>query len=86
MVRLGKDWIRRTVSQWPRTFRLTLLSIAVGVVAGVGAIAFDHLLTLALEALRLITGYMEPGRGADSDLASQITAKHSYWFLVIPAL
>jgi CIC family chloride channel protein len=56
------------------------------VVAGVGAIAFDHLLTLALEVLRLITGYVEPGRGADSDLARQITAKHSYWFLVIPAL
>jgi CIC family chloride channel protein len=86
LVRFGKDWIRRTVSQWPRTFRLTLLSIAVGVVAGVGAIAFDHLLSLALEALHLITGYMEPGRGAASDLASQITTKHSYWFLVIPTL
>ncbi|MGB5994126.1 MAG: chloride channel protein, partial [Candidatus Deferrimicrobiaceae bacterium] len=86
MARFGKDWIRRTVSQWPRTFRLTLLSIAVGVVAGVGAVAFDHLLTLALEALHLITGYMEPGRGAASNLATQITAKHSYWFLVIPAL
>jgi CIC family chloride channel protein len=58
----------------------------VGVVAGVGAIAFDHLLSLALEALHLITGYMEPGRGAASDLASQITTKHSYWFLVIPTL
>ncbi len=86
LARFGKDWIRRTVSQWPRTFRLTLLSIAVGVVAGVGAVAFDHLLTLALEALHLITGYMEPGRGAASNLATQITAKHSYWFLVIPAL
>ena len=86
LARFGKDWIRRTVSQWPRTFRLTLLSIAVGVVAGVGAVAFDHLLTLALEALHLITGYMEPGRGAASSLATQITAKHSYWFLIIPAL
>jgi CIC family chloride channel protein len=86
LARFGKDWIRRTVSQWPRTFRLTLLSIAVGVVAGVGAVAFDHLLALALEALHLITGYMEPGRGAASNLATQITAKHSYWFLVIPAL
>ena len=86
MFRLGKDWIRRTVSQWPRQFRLTLLSIAVGVVAGVGAVAFDHLLTLSLELLHMITGYMEPGRGAASNLATQITAKHSYWFLIIPAL
>jgi len=86
LFRLGKDWIRRTVSQWPRQFRLTLLSIAVGVVAGVGAVAFDHLLTLSLELLHMITGYMEPGRGAASNLATQITAKHSYWFLIIPAL
>lgn len=86
LVRLGKDWIRRTVSAWPRQFRLTLLSIAVGVVAGVGAVAFDHLLTLSLELLHMITGYMEPGRGAASNLATQITAKHSYWFLIIPAL
>ena len=86
LVRLGKDWIRRTVSAWPRQFRLTLLSIAVGVVAGVGAVAFDHLLTLSLELLHMITGYMEPGRGAASNLATQITTKHSYWFLIIPAL
>jgi CIC family chloride channel protein len=86
LFRSGRDWIRKTVSAWPRQFRLTLLSIAVGVVAGVGAILFDHLLGLALELLRLITGYVEPGRGASSSLAAEITSKHSYWFLIIPAL
>ncbi|HEU5361147.1 MAG TPA: chloride channel protein [Candidatus Deferrimicrobiaceae bacterium] len=86
MVRFGRDWIQKTVSGWPRQFRLMLLSMAVGVVAGMGAILFDQLLSLALEGLRLITGYIEPGRGAPASLASEIAAKHSYWFLVIPAL
>jgi len=86
MVRWGKDFIFRTVSGWPRQFRLTLLSMAVGVVAGVGAIVFDQLLSLALEGLRLITGYIEPGRGAPASLVSELTATHSYWFLIIPAL
>ncbi len=84
--RLGRDWIRQTVSGWPRQFRLTLLSIAVGLVAGVGAIAFDQMLSLALDALHFLTGYVEPGRGAASTLAREITRKHSYWFLIIPAL
>jgi hypothetical protein len=93
LFRSGRDWIQRTVSAWPRQFRLTLLSIwprqfrltllsiAVGVVAGVGAVLFDHLLTLALELLHMITGYMEPGRGADPSLANEITTRHSFWFL-----
>jgi CIC family chloride channel protein len=56
------------------------------VVAGVGAILFDHLLTLALELLHMVTGYMEPGRGADPSLANEITTRHSFWFLIVPAL
>jgi CIC family chloride channel protein len=86
MLRRWKEYTFQTVSGWPRQFRLTLLSIAVGVVAGVGAILFDQLLNLALEGLRLITGYVEPGRGAHASLASEITSTHSYWFLIIPAL
>ena len=81
-----KEWIPQKVSQWPRQLRLTLLSIAVGVVAGIGAILFDQLLGLALDLLSLITGYVEPGRGSPAALASQITSRHSYWFLIIPAL
>ncbi len=86
LVRWGSDWILRTVSEWPRQFRLTLLSIAVGIVAGLGAILFDQLLGLALEVLRLITGYVEPGRSSSATLAAEITSRHSYWFLIIPAL
>ncbi len=86
MVRWGKDVILRTVSRWPRQFRLTLLSMAVGVVAGMGAILFDQMLGLALEGLRMITGYIEPGRGASESLAAEMTATHSFWFLIIPAL
>jgi CIC family chloride channel protein len=86
MLRRWKDFAFHTVSGWPRQFRLTLLSIAVGMVAGVGAVLFDQLLHLALDGLRLITGYVEPGRGAHPSLASEITATHSYWFLIIPAL
>ncbi len=82
----ARDRIRNRVSTWPRQFRLTLLGIGVGLVAGVGAILFDQLLSLALDGLRIITGYVEPGRNAASHLAREITAKHSLWFLVIPAL
>ncbi|MGB7970648.1 MAG: chloride channel protein [Candidatus Deferrimicrobiaceae bacterium] len=84
--RWGKDWILRTVSAWPRQFRLTLLSIAVGLVAGLGAVLFDQMLHLALEGLHLVTGYLEPGRGSPATLAAEIIEKHSYWFLIIPAL
>jgi CIC family chloride channel protein len=86
MLRKWKEFVFRTVSEWPRQFRLTLLSIAVGVVAGIGAVLFDQLLHLALDGLRLITGFIEPGRGAPASLTSEIVHKHSYWFLVIPAL
>jgi len=86
LFRSGKDWILRTVSAWPRQFRLTLLSIAVGVVAGLGAILFDQLLSFALDMLHLLTGYLEPGRGSPATLAAEITERHSYWFLIIPAL
>jgi CIC family chloride channel protein len=51
-----------------------------------GAILFDHLLTLALELLHMITGYIEPARGANPSLANEITERHSFWFLIVPAL
>jgi len=76
-----------TISRWPAQLRLMLLSIAVGVVAGLGAILFDHLLALALG--RLIhphTGYMEPGAGAPADIVARMASIHSWWFLLIPAL
>ena len=86
MSRWGRDWILHTVSAWPRQFRLTFLSIAVGLVAGLGAILFDQLLHFALQLLHLITGYLEPLRNSPATLTAEIINKHSYWFLVIPAL
>jgi CIC family chloride channel protein len=64
-----------------------LLSIAVGVVAGLGAILFDRLLAFVLGALIFPnTGYHEPGTGAAEDLVARMASVHSYWFLLIPAL
>jgi CIC family chloride channel protein len=83
----ARDRITGTISRWPMQLRLMLLSIAVGVVAGLGAILFDSLLALALS--RLIhphTGYMEPGAGAPADLAARMASIHSWWFLLIPTL
>ncbi|PWB62812.1 MAG: hypothetical protein C3F14_09225, partial [Deltaproteobacteria bacterium] len=83
----ARDRVNGTISRWPAQLRLMLLSIAVGVVAGMGAILFDRLLALALG--RLIyphTGYLEPGAGAPSDLVARMASIHSWWFLLIPAL
>lgn len=85
MVRQTKEWMVRTVANWPRQFRLTLLSITVGVIAGLGAILFDQLLGVTLQMLTLPTGYTEPVHGAPGHAASGATAVRSYWFLVIPA-
>jgi CIC family chloride channel protein len=64
-----------------------LLSVAVGVVAGLGAILFDRLLAFVLEALIFpYTGYHEPVTGAHEALVAEMSSVHSYWFLLIPAL
>ncbi|OGP33410.1 MAG: chloride channel protein [Deltaproteobacteria bacterium GWC2_65_14] len=86
MGRSAIDWVHQATAKWPRQFRLTLLSVAVGVVAGIGAILFDQLLGYSLHLLQMITGYAEPGRGSPASLAREITGRHSYWFLLIPAL
>ena len=86
MVRSAIEWVHQAIAGWPRQFRLTLLSMAVGVVAGFGALLFDHLLGYSLHLLQWITGYAEPVRGAPASIAGEITGRHSYWFLLIPAL
>lgn len=81
------DRLVRTISRWPGQLRLMLLSIAVGVVAGLGAILFDRLLAFVLGALIFPnTGYQEPGTGAAEALVTNMSSVHSYWFLLIPAL
>lgn len=82
----GKERITKTVAAWPRQLRLTLLSITVGVIAGLGAVFFDQLLGLSLNMLHLPTGYVEPVRGTPHHIVTQMTAVRSWWFLLIPAL
>lgn len=82
----GRERLAQAVAAWPRQFRLTLLSITVGVIAGLGAILFDQLLSLSLHMLHLPTGYIEPARGTPHHIVSRMTSIRSWWFLVIPTL
>jgi CIC family chloride channel protein len=64
-----------------------LLSIAVGVVSGLGAIFFDELLQLTLKyCIHLRTGYMEPARGAPLATILGFTSPYSWLLLLIPTL
>ena len=68
-------------------FRWPLMSIAVGVVSGLGAILFEELLRRALHFfLYLPTGYMEPLKGAEVSTVAALASTHSWLFLLIPAL
>ena len=72
---------------WSGHFRWPLLSIAVGVVSGFGAILFEELLRYALyHFLHLPTGFMEPARGTEAAAVAALGATRSWLFLVIPAL
>lgn len=82
----GRERIAKAVAAWPRQFRLTLFSVTVGVIAGLGAILFDQILSLSLNMLHLPTGYMEPVRGTPHHIVSRMIAIRSWWFLVIPTL
>ncbi|HEX9206165.1 MAG TPA: chloride channel protein [Candidatus Deferrimicrobiaceae bacterium] len=82
-----REWVSRWISSWPTPFRLMLLSVAVGLVAGLGAIVFDKVLGASLEwILKGITGYSEPAAGASADSLAGIGSGRSLWFLIIPAL
>jgi CIC family chloride channel protein len=64
-----------------------LLSVAVGMIAGLGAILFDSLLGLTLDTvLRVSTGYFEPARGAAPPVVAAAAPVRSFWLLLIPAL
>ena len=72
---------------WSGHFRWPLLSMAVGVVSGFGAILFEELLRYALyHFLHLPTGFMEPVRGTEAAAVAVLGATRSWLFLVIPAL
>ena len=68
-------------------FRWPLLSIAVGMVSGLGAILFEELLRHALYYfLHLPTGFLEPVKGVGAAAVASLAATRSWWFLIIPAL
>lgn len=72
---------------WSGHFRWPLLSMAVGLVSGFGAILFEELLRYALyHFLHLPTGFIEPMPGAEAAAVASLVATRSWLFLVIPAL
>ena len=60
---------------WSGHFRWPLMSIAVGIVAGLGAILFEELLRYALyHFLHLPTGFLEPVTGTEAaDVAMAVS-------------
>jgi hypothetical protein len=72
---------------WSSQLRWPLMSIAVGIISGLGAILFEELLRWSLHVLlQLPTGFIEPLRGSDLSTVTALAANRSWLFLVIPAL
>ncbi|MGB7630342.1 MAG: chloride channel protein, partial [Candidatus Deferrimicrobium sp.] len=64
-----------------------LLSIGVGIVAGLGAILFDRLLGwMLLNVLKPFTGYAEPHAGSPVASLFTLAPVRSLWFFIIPTL
>lgn len=64
-----------------------LLSIGVGIVAGLGAILFDRLLGWMLHnVLEAFTGYAEPTAGSPAASLFTLAPVRSLWFFLVPAL
>ena len=82
-----RERLSRELSRLPSQFRLMLLSIGVGIVAGLGAILFDRLLGWTLHTvLQAFTGYAEPQAGSSAASLFTLAPVRSLWFFVIPAL
>ena len=82
-----RERLSRELSRLPSQFRLMLLSIGVGIVAGLGAILFDRLLGWTLHAvLATFTGYAEPQAGSSGASLFTFAPVRSLWFFLIPAL
>jgi CIC family chloride channel protein len=72
---------------WSSHIRWPLLSIVVGIFAGLGAIFFEVLLKYTLHfVLSLPTGYLEPIKGAELLLIESQARTRSWLFLLIPTL
>jgi CIC family chloride channel protein len=73
--------------RWSYHFRWVTLSIAVGVVSGIGAIVFDELLQFILRhTITFLTGYLEPTRGAPAAQVLAFASPYNYLMIVIPTL
>jgi chloride channel protein, CIC family len=85
--RLIKNRVPSDRYGWSGHFRWPLMSIAVGVVAGLGAILFEELLRYAFHHfLHLPTGFLEPVPGTEAAAVSALGGARSWLFLIIPAL
>jgi CIC family chloride channel protein len=72
---------------WSSHIRWPLLSIVVGIFAGLGAIFFEVLLKYTLHyVLNLPTGYLEPIKGTELLLIESQARTRSWLFLLIPTL
>ncbi len=72
---------------WSGHFRWPLMSIAVGIVSGWGAILFEELLRRALHFfLNLPTGFIEPLKGSEIATVTALASIRSWLFLLIPAV
>ena len=87
LIRLIRSRVDPDRYGWSGHFRWPLLSIAVGVVSGLGAILFEELLRRALHVfLHLPTGFLEPLKGAEIATVTELASTRSWLFLLIPAL
>jgi CIC family chloride channel protein len=72
---------------WTSHIRWPLLSIVVGICAGLGAIFFEILLKYTLHyVLNLPTGYLEPIKGAELLLIENLARTRTWLFILIPTL
>ncbi|MGH9594330.1 MAG: chloride channel protein, partial [Bryobacteraceae bacterium] len=67
--------------------RLMILSVAVGIMAGLGAIVFTRILDLTGDFfMKDLVGYAMPLPGAEGPTVMPEPARHRWLFLVVPAL
>ena len=72
---------------WSSQVRWPLLSVVVGIFAGLGAIFFEELLKQTLHlALNLPTGYLEPVKGLEPKMISSMAQTRTWLYLLIPTL
>jgi CIC family chloride channel protein len=72
---------------WSSHVRWPLLSIVVGILAGLGAIFFEVLLKYTLHlVLNLPTGYLEPVKGLEPGMIAGMAQTRTWLFLLIPTL